>query len=126
MWRSGVGIDARGNLIYAAANDQTVGSLAEILIRAGAVRAMQLDINSYWVTVQHLRAAARRRSPAALLPGMTRPGDALSVAGRPRLLRRVPALRHSRRAPVDVRIDMLVAVTDHAAERYRQRVRGTL
>lgn len=45
-----MGIDRRGNLIYAATNDQTVGSLAAILIRAGAVRAMQLDINTYWVS----------------------------------------------------------------------------
>jgi len=36
VWRSGLGIDRRGNLIYAAANYQTVGSLAEILQRAGA------------------------------------------------------------------------------------------
>jgi len=50
VWRSGIGIDGHGNLIYAAANDQTVGSLARILIHAGAVRAMQLDINSYWVS----------------------------------------------------------------------------
>lgn len=48
VWRSGVGIDSRGNLIYAAANYQTVSSLADILIRAGAVRAMQLDINAEW------------------------------------------------------------------------------
>jgi hypothetical protein len=50
VWRSGVGIDRHGNLIYAAANDQTVGSLATILIHAGAVRAMELDINSYWTS----------------------------------------------------------------------------
>ncbi len=31
VWRSGVGIDRHGNLIYAAADDQTVASLAEIL-----------------------------------------------------------------------------------------------
>jgi hypothetical protein len=48
VWRSGVGIDRRGNLIYAAAPIQTVASLAEILRRAGAVRAMELDINTYW------------------------------------------------------------------------------
>jgi hypothetical protein len=48
VWRSGVGIDRHGNLIYAAANIQTVASLAEILKRAGAVRAMELDINTYW------------------------------------------------------------------------------
>jgi hypothetical protein len=50
VWRSGVGIDRYGNLIYAAANDMTVGSLAEVLRRAGAVRAMELDINTYWTS----------------------------------------------------------------------------
>lgn len=71
VWRSGVGIDRRGNLIYAAANDQTVGSLAAILIRAGAVRAMQLDINTYWVSFisyRHLGAIGA----ANLLPAMDR------------------------------------------------------
>ena len=48
VWRSAVGIDRHGNLIYAAAPDQTVTSLAQLLIHAGAVRAMELDINSYW------------------------------------------------------------------------------
>jgi hypothetical protein len=48
VWRSGVGVDRQGNLLYAAANYQTVASLADILIRAGAVRAMQLDINAEW------------------------------------------------------------------------------
>ena len=48
VWRSGVGIDRHGNLIYAAANYQTVRSLAAILIHAGAVRAIELDINAEW------------------------------------------------------------------------------
>jgi hypothetical protein len=51
VWRTGVGIDRRGNLIYAAADFQTVTSLAEILKRAGAVRAMELDINPEWPTL---------------------------------------------------------------------------
>ena len=50
VWRSGVGVDRFGNLIYAAAPIQTVGSLAQILMRAGAVRAMELDINTYWTS----------------------------------------------------------------------------
>ena len=72
VWRSGIGIDARGDLIYAAANYQTVRSLAQILIRAGAIRAMQLDINSYWVTFNSY-ARPDAGSPSSLLPGMTRP-----------------------------------------------------
>jgi hypothetical protein len=71
VWRSGIGVDAHGDLIYAAANDQTVGSLAQILIRTGAVRAMELDINSYWVTFITYGASGARQ-PASLLPGMTR------------------------------------------------------
>jgi hypothetical protein len=71
VWRSGLGIDRHGDLIYAAANNQTVGSLAKILIRAGAVRGMELDINSYWVsfiTYRHPGATGA----ANLLRDMTR------------------------------------------------------
>lgn len=74
VWRSGIGVDANGNLIYAAADNQTVASLAQILIRAGAVRAMELDINSYWVTfISYARSGAG--DPSSLLPGMTRGPD---------------------------------------------------
>ncbi len=72
VWRSGIGIDAHGDLIYAAADYQTVGSLAAILIHAGAVRAMQLDINSYWVTFNSYAGRDATR-PSSLLPAMTRP-----------------------------------------------------
>lgn len=72
VWRSGIGVNRRGDLIYAAANDQTAGGLARILIHAGAVRAMELDINSYWVTFNTYAKSAARGS-RKLLPGMTRP-----------------------------------------------------
>ncbi|MGN6475555.1 MAG: phosphodiester glycosidase family protein [Mycobacteriales bacterium] len=48
VWRTAVGVDARGNLIYVAAPDQTVITLAHILKHVGAVRAMEFDINPYW------------------------------------------------------------------------------
>ena len=51
VWRTGAGVDRHGNLIYAAADYQTVETLAKILKRAGAVRAMQLDINPEWPTL---------------------------------------------------------------------------
>ena len=51
VWRTGVGIDRHGNLIYVAADDQTVISLAKILQHAGAVRAMEFDINPEWHTL---------------------------------------------------------------------------
>ena len=51
VWRTGVGIDARGNLIYVAADGQTVITLAKMLQHVGAVRAMELDINPEWHTL---------------------------------------------------------------------------
>jgi hypothetical protein len=74
VWRSGLGVDRRGNLIYAAAEDQTVGSLAALMIHAGAVRAMELDINSYWTSFNAYAAPGGRR-PAKLLEGMERPAE---------------------------------------------------
>jgi hypothetical protein len=71
VWRSGLGVDANGNLIYAAANQQTVGSLAAILIHAGAVRAMELDINSFWVSFNSY-SRPDAGSPTSLLPSMHR------------------------------------------------------
>jgi hypothetical protein len=71
VWRSAVGIDRHGNLIYAAAPDQTVASLAQIMVHAGAVRAMELDINSYWPSFITYRFPGAKQ-PANLLPGMVR------------------------------------------------------
>ncbi len=48
--RSGVGVTADGALVYVAGPALTSKSLAESLQRAGAVRAMTLDINPEWVT----------------------------------------------------------------------------
>ncbi|HEY6961653.1 MAG TPA: phosphodiester glycosidase family protein [Gaiellaceae bacterium] len=72
VWRTGAGIDRHGNLIYAAADEQTVTTLAEILRRAGAVRAMQLDINPEWPT---LIAYAHRHGldPMKIVPNYQQP-----------------------------------------------------
>ena len=72
VWRSGIGVDRHGNLIYAAADYQTVGSLADILIHAGAVRAMELDINSYWTSF-NFYARPSAQQPTKLLEEMERP-----------------------------------------------------
>ena len=72
VWRTGVGIDRRGNVIYAAANDQTVVTLAQILQRAGAVQAMQFDINPEWpslITYRH----ANGLLPTKVVPNVMQP-----------------------------------------------------
>jgi len=74
VWRSAVGVDRHGNLIYAAAPIQSVGSLAAIMVRAGAVRAMELDINTYWTSFITYRLPGAG-DPADLLPSMDRSPD---------------------------------------------------
>jgi hypothetical protein len=48
--RSGIGITKDGALVYVAGPALTARTLAESLQRAGAVRAMALDLNPEWVT----------------------------------------------------------------------------
>ena len=72
VWRSGIGVDRHGRLIYAAANYRTVRGLADILVHAGAVRAMELDINSYWVTF-NTYGRPGGAGPHKLLTAMERP-----------------------------------------------------
>jgi hypothetical protein len=74
VWRSGIGVDRHGNLIYAAADYQTVGSLADIFIHVGAVRAMELDINAEWpsfITYTHTGALL----PTKLVPNGQQPAS---------------------------------------------------
>jgi hypothetical protein len=80
VWRSGVGIDARGNLVYAAGVLDIV-SLADVLRAAGAVRAMELDINSYWVSFDTFLPGTNGPAPTKLLPNMTRNANRYLVPG---------------------------------------------
>jgi hypothetical protein len=74
VWRSGLGVDNHGNLLYAAADSQTVESLAKILQRAGAVRALELDINEDWTSFISYRHPGAGE-PSNLLPEMLRPPE---------------------------------------------------
>ncbi len=49
VWRSGLGITADGALVYAGGSGLSIVDLADVLARAGAVRAMEMDINTSWV-----------------------------------------------------------------------------
>jgi hypothetical protein len=50
VWRSGVGVTADGALVYAGGPAMSIIALARTLQSAGAVRAMELDINTDWVS----------------------------------------------------------------------------
>ena len=47
--RSGLGVTANGQLVWAAGQHLSPSSLATALVGAGAVRAIELDINPWWV-----------------------------------------------------------------------------
>ncbi|MEA2551109.1 MAG: hypothetical protein QOE25_878 [Actinomycetota bacterium] len=100
VWRSGVGVTADGAVVYAAAPALSVQSLANLLARAGAVRAMELDINPEWTTgifytpapasalgiYPHLLLATMQRSPQRYLIPDER--DFFAAFIRPKFLKR--------------------------------------
>jgi hypothetical protein len=75
VWRSGIGIDASGRLLYAASSGLSVRSLATLLQHAGAVRAMELDINQSWVTFNAFHHDTSGIHGAKLLAGMAKPAS---------------------------------------------------
>ena len=48
QWRSGAGVTANGALVYAEGPALSPLQLAQLLVRAGVVRGMELDINPNW------------------------------------------------------------------------------
>jgi len=56
--RSGVGITQAGRLVYVGGPGMSVQTLANTLIAAGAVRAMELDINRDWVAAYTFQQSA--------------------------------------------------------------------
>ena len=71
--RSALGQNAAGDLIYAASMSASPGDLARALAAAGAVVAMELDINPEWV---QLDVASRPGGPLrAAVPGQHRPAN---------------------------------------------------
>ncbi|MGO8863994.1 MAG: phosphodiester glycosidase family protein [Acidimicrobiales bacterium] len=76
VWRSGIGVTADGALVYVGGPGLNITDLADLLVRAGAVRAMELDINTDWVNYSVYQPAtpsgpASGANGTELLPAMT-------------------------------------------------------
>jgi len=80
VWRSGVGQTATGALVYAAGDRLSAATLAELLRRAGSVRAMELDINAEW-TSYVLYPTAAFPTQRNLLPDMQRSAKRYDTTG---------------------------------------------
>ncbi len=70
-WRSGLGVTKDGDLLYAVGPSLNVDTLAAALQAAGAVNAIQLDINPYWVRfVTYQPSGANNYTHQSLLKDM--------------------------------------------------------
>jgi len=70
VWRSGLGITADGRVIFVYGPALNVQELAGLLQRAGAVEALQLDINPFWMSFEYYQADGHPADPVPvnLLP----------------------------------------------------------
>jgi hypothetical protein len=73
QWRSGVGVTADGALVYVVGPVLSPIMLADLLVRAGAVRGMQLDINPNWPVFASFTPAAP--------DGLAAPSNGARLAG---------------------------------------------
>jgi hypothetical protein len=65
VWRSGLGITATGALVYVGGSGLSIVDLANVLARAGAVRAMEMDINTSWINFTSFAPPAGAPASAA-------------------------------------------------------------
>lgn len=77
-WRSGLGIDPGGNLVYVMGSCLSPRQVAQALVEAGSVRGMQLDVNVYWPAFDYYNASSTTSTsltPHKLLPDEHNPAD---------------------------------------------------
>jgi hypothetical protein len=72
VWRSGIGVTASGAVVLVAGNRLSAPTLANLLLRAGAVRAMELDINRDWTSFILYRSPHGQAIEKNALPDMWR------------------------------------------------------
>jgi hypothetical protein len=76
VWRSGIGVTDSGDLVFVAGDALSVQSLGNLLQCAGAVRAMELDINSQWISYMWYTPGITATSPIPTkLLAFARPAD---------------------------------------------------
>ncbi|MDQ6617343.1 MAG: hypothetical protein M3083_22005, partial [Actinomycetota bacterium] len=69
-WRSAVGVDGAGQLLYVGGPGLDPSGLAGAMIAVGAVRAMELDINPAWVSFTTFTDGPGGLTGTKLMPAM--------------------------------------------------------
>jgi Phosphodiester glycosidase len=77
VWRSGIGITSDKRIVFVYGPALNVRELAELLQRAGAVTAMELDINPDWMSYMYYPPGHHPNNPVpkVLLPDQLQPPD---------------------------------------------------
>ena len=63
VWRSGLGITRDGRIIFVYGPALNVSELADLLHQAGAVEALQLDINPEWTSFEYYKTHGHASDP---------------------------------------------------------------
>jgi len=74
-WRSALGVDRQGDVLYVAGPALLPPTLAAIMVAAGATRAMELDINPLWDNFDYFQGPPTALKSSQLLPIMQFPAD---------------------------------------------------
>lgn len=72
VWRSGIGQRADGSLVFVTGNRLSAVTLADLMVRAGVQRGMELDINPEWTSLILYRTANGAPKERNVLPDMQR------------------------------------------------------
>ena len=103
VWRSGLGVTKNGALVYVGGPALTISDLANVLVRAGAVRGMELDINTDWVQYSTFTGALNTPinggNGTSLLGAMVEPPSIYFTRGGTATSSRCRCVRRTRRAP---------------------------
>jgi hypothetical protein len=77
VWRSGIGVTANGSIVNVIGPRLSAQTLAILLQRAGAVRAMELDINPQWTSYirYEVQGDPSNPNPVNLLSNMAQPAN---------------------------------------------------
>jgi hypothetical protein len=72
VWRTGIGMRADGSLVFVIGPSLSIVTLTDLLQRAGAVNAMELDINKDWTSYLTYRGGSPTKLSADEVPSAER------------------------------------------------------